>query len=86
MEEDLRTMIETNTKMLKSIQRTSRISAFFSFLRFLLILIPFILAAIYLPTLIDEYRQSYEDSLFGESVRLPQGFEIGDLQQYLERN
>jgi hypothetical protein len=44
------------------------------------------LAAIYLPALVKEYNQSYEDSLFGESIRLPQGFEISDFQQYLERN
>jgi len=86
MEDDLRAMIEENTKMLKSIQRSQRIGALFSFLRFLIILIPFILAAVYLPGLVDEYRQSYEDSLLGESIRLPQGFEIGDLQEYLERN
>lgn len=85
MEEDIKQLIAENKKLLKSIQRSMRIGAFFSFLRFVVILVPFILAAVYLPPLWKDYQQSLEDAFMGESIRLPQGFDISDLEQYIER-
>lgn len=84
-------ILRENHKMLKSIQRNARISTALNAIRLLIIVIPVILAFIFLPPLYREYKSDYEqavESLTGGSEQgfeLPQGFDISDIQQFLER-
>lgn len=87
MEEEIKKKLDEQMTVLVSIRRATRIGAIFNVLRFLIILIPFILAVIYLPPLIDDYSKSIQSSIFGEGeISLPQSFDLNDFQQFFERN
>ena len=87
MEEEIKKKLDEQMTVLVSIRRATRIGVIFNVLRFLLILIPLILAVVYLPSFIDDYSKSIQSSIFGEGeISLPQSFDLNDFQQFFERN
>lgn len=87
MEEEIKKKLDEQMAVLVSIRRATRIGTVFNVLRFLLILIPLILAVIYLPPLVDGYSKSIQSSIFGEGdISLPQSFDLNEFQQLFERN
>lgn len=86
-EERIIKMLEEQTKILKSLRRAQRMSSVFNILKLLVILAPFVWAYFYLPPLLDQYRQAYEQSILGAGqITLPEGFSLQDVTQLLERN
>lgn len=82
---EIRRLVEENKHDLKQIRRTLKVSAFFSFLRWLLILVPLILAAIYLPALVSDFKDSTNQFTQGDSGgNLPQGFSVDQIQGLLQ--
>lgn len=57
----LREMVRQNHELLQSMRRQMRISSVFSVLRLVILLIPLILALIYLPPFLREAFQYYKD-------------------------
>lgn len=83
-----RELIEKQGAMLKSIRRSLRVSGIMSLLRMLIILIPLIIAAIYLPPLIRNWVGMFSDyqSAFRESTTFPQGIDVQQVQDLLQKS
>ena len=74
--------LEEQRKILNSIRRTLRIGAIFSILRVIFILIPLVIAIIFLPSL---YRQAKQSLGEGQGAELlPQGLNIETLRELLK--
>lgn len=83
-----RKLIEENHAMLKSLRRSLRLSTLFSFIRILIVVIPLILLALYLPPLIKNWLQTfdqYQQALNGNGS-MPQGFDIKQIQELLQKS
>ncbi len=81
-----RELILTNHDMLRSIRRNSRISMVLNGLRFLVILVPIVLALIYLPRIVGDYLDLFASvDEVGGALDLPQGFDFSSIQGLLER-
>jgi hypothetical protein len=86
-EERIIQMLQEQTKILKSLQRTQRLSTVFGILKLLLIIVPIIWLYFYLPSLISGYTDVLQNSILGQDViSLPEGFSFDSIQQLLERN
>lgn len=81
-----RELILNNNDMLRSIRRNSRISATLNVLRFVIILVPLVLALIYLPKIVEDYVGLFTSvDEVGDSLNIPQGFNFSAIQELLER-
>ncbi len=83
-----RKLIEENHTMLKSLRRLARVSSVFSFIRILLIAVPLILLAIFLPPLIRDWMQTleqYQQAVNGTGT-MPQGFDLQQIQEMLQKS
>lgn len=81
-----RELILNNNDMLRSIRRNSRISATLNVLRFVIILVPLVLALIYLPKIVEDYVGLFTSvDQVGDSLNIPQGFDFSAIQELLER-
>ncbi len=82
---EMRALLDSQGKMLRSIRRSLRLSTILSYVRFFLFLIPFILAIIFLPPVIEQFMQTLDafrgegDSQYG--LTLPKGLDIKQLDE-----
>lgn len=70
-------------KILHSIRRSMRFNAVMNVLRLLFIIVPLVIAIIFLPTLINQAKTSFEAAL-GPDI-LPKGLNVDDIQQFLQK-
>lgn len=81
-----RELILNNYDMLRSIRRNARISATLNVLRFVVILVPLVLALIYLPKIVGDYVGLFASvDEAGGALNIPQGFDFSLIQEFLER-
>lgn len=79
-------LLVNNYDMLKSIRRTARISAMINMVRLLIIIIPLILAIVYLPSIIREYSSVLDAyTSFDSGYPLPKGLDLEAIQSLIER-
>lgn len=82
----LKQTLMENQELLLGIRRSLRISMFFNVLRFFIILIPLIIALIYLPPLIENILSMLHSiTSIGDNIQLPQGFDFSQFQGLFER-
>lgn len=83
-----RKLIEENHAVLKSLRRLARLGSIFSIIRILLIAIPLILLAIYLPPLLRNWLHTldqYQQAINGTGS-MPQGFDLKQIQDLLQKS
>ena len=89
MQEELRQqrkLIEENHQMLRGLRRSLRVTSTLSVIRLLLVLIPLILALVFLPPLIKQWTgiiREYQDT-FSVQGNIPGGFDINKIQDLLQ--
>lgn len=83
-------MLEAQDKTLRSIRRSMHVSTVLSLLRFLIFLVPLILALIFLPPFIEEMLgtlqafQGEADNQYG--LTLPKGLDLQQLEQLFRQS
>jgi len=83
---DQRKLIDENHTMLRKIHRSMQIASVFAVVRLLLVLIPLILALIFLPPFIKQWTgiiNEYQD-VFSVQGTVPKGFDINKIQDLLQ--
>jgi len=81
-EEKIVRLLEENHRMLKSIQRVSRLNSFFNMLKLLLIAVPIILALIYFP----QYLRSFSDFLQVFQTPADSPLDLSTIERLLKEN
>lgn len=85
MEEEILKKLNEQTRLLKSIRRSQQMSSAFGFLKLVVLVVPLILAYIYIPKIIADYSQALNESILEQGkVRLPEGFSINQIQELLK--
>lgn len=83
-----RKLIEESHHMLRAMRRSMRLTSILSIVRLLLILIPLILALVFLPPLIKQWTgviREYQDT-FSVQGNIPAGFDINKIQDLLQNS
>ncbi len=83
-----RKLIEENHHMLRSMRRSLHVTTILSMIRLLLLLIPLILALVFLPPLIKQWTgviREYQDT-FSVQGNIPTGFDINKIQDLLQNS
>ena len=85
-DEQIIKMLQEQTKILKSLQRSQRLGTVFGLLKIVIIVLPIIWLYFYLPSLISGYTEALQNSVLGQGlITLPEGFSLDNIQQLLER-
>jgi hypothetical protein len=83
---DQQQAVKENHRLLRSLRRGMRFMEFMNALRLLILLVPIILASVYLPPLIRDTLQFFQAAQRSlEPGSYPQGFDLNALQQLFER-
>lgn len=80
-----RMILQQHQEMLEKMQRAAKWGFIMNVLRFLLILIPFIIAFIYLPPLIQNALEAFYSGSGETMFQLPKGLDLGELAPFFER-
>lgn len=80
-----RALLVEHDQLLKKMYKTARWNFALGMLRLLLVLVPIIIAIIYLPPLVERAMDSFSTFQQDSGLQLPQGLKVDDLLQLLER-